>query len=72
MTGDLFRLRLQRTQEVVGAFAVVAFTERLNTFLVVRYPGRTFDFRQTRSCFWMFLVRTKNDLKRTTNFLDHI
>jgi hypothetical protein len=22
--------------------------------------------------FWMFLVRTKNDLKRTTNFLDHI
>jgi uncharacterized membrane protein (Fun14 family) len=22
--------------------------------------------------FWMFLVRTRNDLKRTTNFLDHI
>jgi hypothetical protein len=22
--------------------------------------------------FWMFLVRTKNDLKRTQNFLDHI
>ena len=22
--------------------------------------------------FWMFLVRARNDLKRTTNFLDHI
>jgi hypothetical protein len=22
--------------------------------------------------FWMFLVRTRNDLKRTSNFLDHI